>query len=75
MLPSWLQGWLTCGVDLQAKAQELVVLAQRLSSKVQDDDDSAVHAQFEEYMLNMGIANPVTKSTHAGNVSSNLAWP
>jgi ESCRT-II complex subunit VPS36 len=61
--------YLKSRADLQGKAQELVELAQRLSAKVQDDDDSAVKAQFDEYMLAMGIENPVTKSSHgSGNV-------
>ncbi|XP_057314779.1 vacuolar protein-sorting-associated protein 36-like [Hydractinia symbiolongicarpus] len=60
--------------DLDAlidKAKDMVVLAEKFSSKLQDKkisitDDETV--AFKSYLLSMGIDNPVTRDTHGSGV-------
>eukprot|EP00795_Rhopilema_esculentum_P000583 gene583-10272_t len=57
---------------LMEKAKEMVDIAEKFCSKLQDKqvsitDDETV--EFKSYLLSMGIANPVTRETHGTGVT------
>jgi hypothetical protein len=60
-------------VDLEERVGALVKLAARLSAKVKEEgEDSEMREQLREYLLNIGIEDPVTRDTHGAGVVRSL---
>ncbi|ESN97504.1 hypothetical protein HELRODRAFT_177933 [Helobdella robusta] len=58
--------------NLMVKAQEMVTISKNLSNKLKDKQDNVTDdetLQFKQYLMSLGIQDPITKETHGSGDS------